>query len=398
LNSLQLLRKPTTLFFLAVLQIFPFLFFCSIAHIPPGQTSKFVLNLIVDEMSEENEERGGVIRTNADFDEKNRNAKGNPLFDYQPDEKLGHSITQDDPNLKDASLSIHGKSGRGKWRLIFPQNIMVWRKKSDDKYEELISSRFSDEMEIPFSCQLKVEGIRGSQVKNDVKIVAEFVPAGSKEAFKDSVFLTVLETKFVVTFDDGPLPEKTEKIVRALKNFYYDGEPIRTAFFQVGTKIRKFADLTRFVDQSGHLIFNRALTLERQPRSRMNAQQVESHILLWEEEIYKALGRKPERVIRSRFLTKDGRFEKELEKLGVRICGGELTFDFRAPSVEILKNRTEKILEGWNTEQNPQLHPYPAILIFHEFPEVTYNHIGEIISYLQDRGFLLVNFDLDLAY
>ncbi|MGB2770009.1 MAG: hypothetical protein WBC88_09830 [Candidatus Zixiibacteriota bacterium] len=73
-------------------------------------------------------------------------------------------------------------------------------------------------------------------------------------------------------------------------------------------------------------------------------------------------------------------------------------FDFRTSSPTKVKGKATKILEGWNTRENPQLHPYPAILIFHEFPKVTYDHIEGIISYLQDRGFVLVNFDPDLIY
>jgi peptidoglycan/xylan/chitin deacetylase (PgdA/CDA1 family) len=228
--------------------------------------------------------------------------------------------------------------------------------------------------------------------------MAEFVPENSRQAYRDSVSLTVIETQFVLTFDDGPLPEKTEKIVRALKNFYHDGENVRAAFFQARAKIHKFPDLTRFVHQNGHPIFNRAISLERRSRDRITAQEIEENVLQWEEEIYRTIGRKPEKVIRARYLKKGDRFGKEAEKVGVRVCGGELTFDFRAPSLGVVTTKAREVLESWNTRENPQLHPYPAILIFHEFPEWTYDHIGEIVKYLQDQGFMLVDFDLELAY
>ena len=88
----------------------------------------------------------------------------------------------------------------------------------------------------------------------------------------------------------------------------------------------------------------------------------------------------------------------ELDKLHARICGGELTFDFRAEYVGMVMKKATEILDDWNTKENPQLHPYPAILIFHEFPEVTYDHLGEIVSSLQDRGFVLVDFDPEKIY
>jgi hypothetical protein len=119
---------------------------------------------------------------------------------------------------------------------------------------------------------------------------------------------------------------------------------------------------------------------------------------LWEEEVFKALGKTPERMIRARYLKKGDRFEKEVEKIGARICGGELVFDFRTSSPGKVKDRTVEILEGWSTKEKPQLHPCPAILIFHEFPKVTYDYIGEIVRHLQDRGFVLVHFDSNLIY
>ncbi|MGB7063435.1 MAG: polysaccharide deacetylase family protein [Candidatus Zixiibacteriota bacterium] len=364
---------------------------------PEGTTQGFSVNLVIAGMSEETEDSGTVIRVNADFDEKNRDATGNPLADYQPDVKGGHRIVADDPNLLDGALFIE-ETRKGEWRLIFPENIKIWRKEEGSGYQELDTSWFSDKMKLPFSCELKVEGIKGSQLTNDVRILAEFIPAKSKETYRDSAFLTVLETQFVLTFDDGPLPEKTEKILGALKGFYHNGEPVRAAFFQRTPKIHQFPELTRLVDENGHLVFNRALELERRARKRTKAEEIEENMLLWEEEIYKALGRKPERMIRARYLKKGERFEKEVEKIGARICGGELVYDFRTSSPGKIKTRAAEILEGWNTKENPQLHPYPAILIFHEFPKVTYDHVGEIISYLQDRGFVLVSFDPDLIY
>ena len=117
---------------------------------PKDTTAGFSLNLVIGGMSEEAEDSGTVIKINADFDEKNRNAAGNPLADYQPDEKEGHRIVGDDPNLLDGSLFIKG-SGKGEWRLIFPESVKIWRKEEGSKYEEIISSRFSNRNALCFS-------------------------------------------------------------------------------------------------------------------------------------------------------------------------------------------------------------------------------------------------------
>ncbi len=358
-----------------------------------------VVDLRLSGVPEEKEkDEGGVLRVNADFDEQNKNKRDNPLADYQPDEKQGHRIRHDDPDLLNASLFLHGDSTSGRWRLVFPENIKVWAKTGDTTYEELISSRFSDNVEVPCFCELKLEGIKGSRALNDVRILAEFAPRKSKEVFCDSVFLTVIETRFALTFDDGPLPDKTEKIVRALMGFYCDGEPVKVGFFQVTEKIHKFPELTRFVVENGHFVFNRALSLERQDPISLFSGGMKQAILEWEEEFYRVLGTKPERIIRKRYKTGGRRFEMELDRLGAKVCGGELTFDFRALSKGMVVKKSLEILQAWNTRENPQLHPYPAILIFHEFPEVTYDHVREIVSQLQDEGFVLVNFDPQEIY
>ncbi|NIM97135.1 MAG: hypothetical protein GTO24_03315, partial [candidate division Zixibacteria bacterium] len=126
------MRKSAPLLFFALLLVLPFsIFYSSDKLKPPDQDSGaadsgFLVNLVVDEMSEQAEDSGGVIRVNANFDEQNKNADGNPLADYQPDYMQGHRIVAKDPNLNHGSLSIDGP-GKGRWRLIFPENIKVWK-------------------------------------------------------------------------------------------------------------------------------------------------------------------------------------------------------------------------------------------------------------------------------
>ncbi|MGB8656302.1 MAG: polysaccharide deacetylase family protein [Candidatus Zixiibacteriota bacterium] len=342
---------------------------------------------------------GGVIRINAGFCEKNQNAEGNPLADYQGDAQSGDRIVAEDPNLKDASLSIRGKSGAGRWRLTFAENIRIWEKADNGKYAEIASSVLSDEIKTPFSAELKVEGIEGSRVTNDVKILAEFFPDKSTRVYQDSVFLTVIETKFALSFDDGPLPEKTKKIVGALKGFYSEGNPVRAVFFEIGARVQNSPGLTRLVDQNGHLVGNHTMYHEHYGHAMLNTEDLRQDIVLCETEIRKALGREPEKIVRSRSLMKDYAFDSEAQKLGYRICGGELLNDWdTSATVQKIEQRAEEVLQRWNTRENPKLHPYPAVLIFHEFSEVTCDHIAEIVGYLQDHGFVLVNFDPTVAY
>jgi peptidoglycan/xylan/chitin deacetylase (PgdA/CDA1 family) len=402
----RLLHKSSAVFLPFVMTIyFFFCFFSSptLLNAAPSEQKKnnssWTVDLVVNGMSEEAEDSGGVIRINANFDEKNKNAQGTPLADYQPDEKKGQRIVEDDPDLLEGSFYIEGESVKGKWRLIFPDNILIWGKSAKGKYAELISSKFLDEVTTPFAFNFKIEGIKGSRTAKDVKILAEFVPEGSTETYRDSVSLTVLQTQFALSFDDGPLPDKTDKIVRALNSFYYNGEPVKAAFFQIGAKIHKFGELTRFVDLNGHLVGNHTQYHERYGHETLQDKSIKEDIVLCQEEIQKALGKETPKIIRNRSLWEEERFDRMALELGYKICHGEMLQDWETPNdVNKVEEKAVEVLSAWNTRDNPQLHPYPAILIFHEFPEVTYDHIGEIVRYLQNRGFELVNFDPDQIY
>jgi peptidoglycan/xylan/chitin deacetylase (PgdA/CDA1 family) len=126
---------------------------------------------------------------------------------------------------------------------------------------------------------------------------------------------------------------------------------------------------------------------------------IREDIVLCEEEIRKALGKEPLKIIRNRSLWQEERFDRMAQEMGYKICHGEMLHDWESPTnLKEVEEKAEQILSNWNTRDNPQLHPHPTILIFHEFPEVTYDHIGEIVRYLQDRGFELVDFDTDQIY
>jgi peptidoglycan/xylan/chitin deacetylase (PgdA/CDA1 family) len=57
--------------------------------------------------------------------------------------------------------------------------------------------------------------------------------------------------KILFTFDDGPLPGNTEKILKKL-----DELKIKAAFFCVGDNVRKYPELTRTILDEGHLVGN----------------------------------------------------------------------------------------------------------------------------------------------
>ncbi len=59
------------------------------------------------------------------------------------------------------------------------------------------------------------------------------------------------ENKVYITFDDGPHPEITPKVISLLRN--YNAE---AAFFCVGDNVRKYPDVFKYIKSEGHSVGN----------------------------------------------------------------------------------------------------------------------------------------------
>ena len=368
------------------------------------------VDLIVNGMPEDFEIiRGEVLTVNANYDEQNKNEQGKPLADYQPDANQGHRIVKTDSNLLDAQLYIGGESVRGKWRFVFPDKIKVWMLSGNGEYNEMIPNELSEELTLPISKDLKIEGIRGSTLNSDVLIQAEFYPSQSKMVWVDQVLLTVLETKFMLTFDDGACPGTTKAIVDSLKNFYFNGDRIIAGFFELGLdgsesaefeewtaymgSVYSHPDIARYVASQGHIIGNH--TQHHEYFAFSSKQDVKDEIIACENEIRSALGGEPVKIFRPPYLLDNKAVREAAGELGYKIIMGIKSMDSRpSESADDVKRTIRDFLEKHNTRSRPKLHPEPAILVFHDHRPVT-QHIGEIIRYLQDNGFILVHIDPD---
>ncbi len=78
-------------------------------------------------------------------------------------------------------------------------------------------------------------------------------PLPVKLLFRESVWHSKT-SKILITFDDGPLGNNTERILNKL-----DMYNIRALFFCVGNNIVKYPDLTRSIISGGHTIGNHTM-------------------------------------------------------------------------------------------------------------------------------------------
>ncbi|MHB8578754.1 MAG: polysaccharide deacetylase family protein [Ignavibacteriaceae bacterium] len=75
-------------------------------------------------------------------------------------------------------------------------------------------------------------------------------PLAIKFLFKDFIWNTSVR-KVLLTFDDGPTPETTQVILRALEGF-----KVKSLFFCVGENVKNYPDLISEILSEGHEIGN----------------------------------------------------------------------------------------------------------------------------------------------
>jgi peptidoglycan/xylan/chitin deacetylase (PgdA/CDA1 family) len=363
----------------------------------------------MDECKEESD--GAEIRINADFDEDNKSASGKPVEDFRADASAGHRIAPTDPDLLDGRLKIDPATTpplTGTWKLTFPDKVKVWMQ-DGSTWQEVISDQPSGSVPLSVNLPLKVEGISGSLDNKDVRVATEFVPDGASFLVTDTARVTVVESQFMLTFDDGPYAVKTPRILNALQQVYVNGSKVKAAFFEVGMDgsesgvIDKFLwpkegvddnpTITQQVEADGHVVGNHTQHHQEFDPGDPVA-EVTEEIANCNTQITMALGHAPPKQFRPPYLVNTQNVIDGADISGFQIIWGK-TFGEANPALflSFLKSNVKDYLKDWNTKAEPQRKTLPTILIFHDYRDLIYDHIGEIVDELRASGFELVPYD-----
>lgn len=218
--------------------------------------------------------------------------------------------------------------------------------------------------------------------------------------------------EFMLSFDDGPLPNATERVLDALAILRTaDGEPVAAGFFLVGDvpedfwrrrsyyacyeiwtlkgSIVKFPEITRRISEAGHVIGNHTAHHAWFRWPWLNtAEAVRSELRQWEAMAEPVLGKLRQRLFRSPYLIDTKTVRSAVRELGYRPVAGRAVGDTTpGMRLEWLKANVVKILKNWDR-------PYPCVLIFHDGQSLTHEHLAEIVRHLQRSGFRLARFDV----
>ncbi|MES2623673.1 MAG: polysaccharide deacetylase family protein [Pseudomonadota bacterium] len=218
-------------------------------------------------------------------------------------------------------------------------------------------------------------------------------------------------TEFMLTFDDGPLPDMTERVLDMLATLKVDdGTAVKAGFFLVAdapdtfwrrrqsfaayelwTKkgsMAKYPELVRRIYQEGHVIGNHTThhAWFRWPWKN-SPDAITAEFTDWQTIARSILPETPTRLFRPPYFVLTKNVRAVAADLGYQIVMGEAAGDATPfMTVEMIKKHTEALLTEWDE-------PYPCVLVFHEMRPATNEHLTEIVTNLQQKGFTLVHFD-----
>ena len=215
----------------------------------------------------------------------------------------------------------------------------------------------------------------------------------------------------MLSFDDGPLPGKTDAVLDVLSLFRgEDGEPLRAGFFMVGDAPERFLAGRRYF--APYEVWWRKGSMRRHPElvartlaeghviGNHTAHHVWAHwpefrqilaareeIRGWEEHA-QAAGWNPNhapRLFRAPYLLHTPTMTAAATELGYQIVGGETVGD-ATPGYgpRTVERQIRRILRTPGEE--------PALLVFHDIRPVTVRHLGAILERLQQQGHTLRHF------
>ncbi len=103
----------------------------------------------------------------------------------------------------------------------------------------------------------------------------------------DIVWEVPMEEKYIaLTFDDGPDPQQTTKIMEVLKQY-----EAKATFFLVGDRVERFPEIVRQELQEGHEIANHSF---RHPSFHsLSVDTLENELVKTQEAIHRATGQEP---------------------------------------------------------------------------------------------------------
>jgi peptidoglycan/xylan/chitin deacetylase (PgdA/CDA1 family) len=202
--------------------------------------------------------------------------------------------------------------------------------------------------------------------EDDTLVIGTGAPAPKPKAQPSEAVKAALECKatkgyYALTFDDGPYPETTKRLVAALKK----AGAVAT-FFNIGSKAvdrRDLVELERTVGQVANHTYTHPHLPEVDQGQRLQELTATARALAY-----------PNAWVRPPFGETDAATDADIAKTGLEpVYWTTDTYDWQLPPVETVVKRALAVQPG-------------GIILLHDGREVTIKAIPKIVSELRERG------------
>jgi peptidoglycan/xylan/chitin deacetylase (PgdA/CDA1 family) len=182
--------------------------------------------------------------------------------------------------------------------------------------------------------------------------------------------------QIAITFDDGPLPYLTPRVLDILKQYNAPA-----TFFCIGKRIAKHPEILQQVHAQGHIIGNHTFShgkyFDLQSAGRMSEELKQT-----DDAIEKAIGFKP-RFFRPPYGVTNPNLAKAISRGGYITMGWSVrSFDTITPDAEKLFNRVVNQLKGGD------------IILFHDYCESTITILPRLLDHINKIGLKVVRLDV----
>lgn len=178
-----------------------------------------------------------------------------------------------------------------------------------------------------------------------------------------------------LTFDDGPVPGKTDEILEILKSY-----EVPAAFFCIGNRVTDNPGLTKRVYDAGHLIGNHSYW-HKATFDLQSAANIEKEIIDTDHSILHAIGVKPN-LFRPPYGVTNPMVAKAVRKAGHKTIGWSVrSFDTVIKDSTVLMRRITKSLRGGD------------VILLHDYSETTLKILPALLDHIKKLGLKIVRVD-----
>lgn len=181
--------------------------------------------------------------------------------------------------------------------------------------------------------------------------------------------------RIALTFDDGPLPEKTDQILSILSE-----HQVKAAFFCIGNRVHESHQLVKRISDEGHIIGNHSYS-HPPTFGFLSRTTVYDELMSTDRAVESAIGKRPA-FFRPPYGVTNPMIAAALQKAGHLSVGwSNRSFDTVIKSPDALFTRVTKNLKSGD------------IILFHDYCDSTISILSKFIIHARQQGYEFVRVD-----